>query len=265
MNYWPLVPIPLSAYLSGGIRAAHVVKTSAYAIFGERPAVSKPTTRVDWDAWRRGILAKVQPETTALAVIDVQNDFCSDGGALAALGSDVSPCRIAAQRIADFLPRVRPLLRMVAFFRLEYDPPQMSAVQRERLLRDGRAVLCAPGSSGVGFFIEPGPTDKVFTKYRYSAFSNERFLDTLRSAPIETIAVTGVDTHICVENTVRHGYDLGYRMLVVSDLVATRKSELHRHEQSLQVAERYFGLAIDSVQLLQLLDRTPGSRSDSRD
>jgi len=62
-----------------------------------------------------------------------------------------------------------------------------------------------------------------------------------------------VDTHICVEGTVRHGYDLGYRMLMLSDLVATRRSELARHENALAVCERYFGLVIDSKMLLDVL------------
>jgi len=99
----------------------------------------------------------------------------------------------------------------------------------------------------------PAPKDLVFIKHRYSAFSNERFCSLLQEHSITTVVVTGVDTHICVEGTVRHGYDLGYRMLVLADLVATRKSEFSRHESSLTLCERYFALTVDSNTFLETL------------
>jgi ureidoacrylate peracid hydrolase len=211
------------------------------------------STRPDWIGWRNGILAKVEPRQTAVAVIDIQRDFCCADGALARLGSDVSPSRAAADAIAHFLPRIRPLVAFVAFFRLVYDPSRMSGVQQERLLRDGRPIICAPDSRGSELVIEPAENDKVFTKHRYSAFSSPEFRDALRLQSIDTIAVVGVDTHICVEGTVREGYDLGYRMLVLADLVATRSSELARHESSLAICERYFGLVVESKVLLETL------------
>lgn len=207
----------------------------------------------EWNAWKEGVLSKIDPRRTALAIIDIQRDFCSADGALALLGSDVSPCAAAADRIAEFLPRVRNHIPLLAFFRLVYDPSCLSDAQRERLLRDGRPVICSPDSSGSDLFISPGPGDRVFTKHRYSAFSNEQFCHALHADSIDTVAVSGVDTHICVENTVRQGHDLGYRMIVLSDLVATRRSEFSRHENALTLSERYFGLVIESEQFLNLL------------
>lgn len=207
----------------------------------------------DMDAWKAEILAKVHPQQTALLVVDLQNDFCSDDGALAALGSDVSPCRAVAERIIDFLPKARGMLAVTAFFQLIYDVEKMSEAQRERLVRNGKPVICVPGSFGSELFITPEPGDLVFTKYRYGGFSNEQFRRQLLERSITTIAVTGVDTHICIEGTVRQGYDLGYRMLVLSDLVATRRSELARHENSLTLCARYFALTLDSGTFLRAL------------
>jgi ureidoacrylate peracid hydrolase len=203
------------------------------------------------DEWRSIVLSKVDPRCSALAVIDLQNDFCSDKGALALLGSDVAPCKEVAYRIGEFLPKVREQMGVVAFFRLVYDVEKMSESQRERLLRDGQPVVCAAGSIGCELFVRPAPSDLVFTKYRYSAFSSQEFLDVLRARSISTVVVVGVDTQICVEGTVRHGYDLGYRMLVVSDLVATRSSELARHENSLAICERYFSITLQSGEFVR--------------
>jgi ureidoacrylate peracid hydrolase len=205
------------------------------------------------DEWKSVVLSKVDPDYTALLVVDLQNDFCSAEGALASLGSDVSPCATAAQKIEEFLLKVRGKVSFVAFFQLVYDPGKMSESQRERLIRDGKPIICAPGTMGSELFVQPVATDFVFVKHHYSAFSNKQFQELLRERSIRTLAVTGVDTHICVEGTVREGYDLGYRMLVLSDLVATRSSELSRHENSLAMCERYFALTLESNKFLALL------------
>lgn len=207
------------------------------------------------DAWKEVALSKVEPRSTALLVIDIQKDFCSEDGALAALGSDVTPCAAVARRIADFLPRVRNEVAFAAFFRLVYDPKEMSESQQERLIRNGLPFICTPGTRGVDLFISPDPKDLVFTKHRYSAFSNDRFRQVLRERSISTIVTVGVDTHICVEGTVRHGYDLGYRMIVLSDLVATRQSESARHENSLALCGRYFALILESNSFIEFLHR----------
>jgi len=220
---------------------------------------AKPTSQ----DWKADVLSKVDPVRTALLVIDLQRDFCSDDGALAALGSDVSPCKTVANRIADFLPDARGQVAFVAFFKLIYEIDEMSEAQRERLLRDGKPVICGPASSGSELCITPAREDLIFEKHRYSAFTNEHFRQLLKDCAISTVAVAGVDTHICVEGTVRHGYDLGYRMLVLSDLVATRRAEFNRHENSLALCERYFALTLDSGAFLELLRTRPALSSES--
>lgn len=205
------------------------------------------------NAWRNEALSKIDPRHTALLVIDLQNDFCSDSGALAVLGSNVSPCKAVAERIAPFLRKVRDVLPLIAFFRLVYDPDRMSESQKERLMRDGKPIICQPGSSGVELFVSPEASDLIFTKHHYSAFTNDEFLRVLHERGIKNVVVTGVDTHICVEGTVRQGYDLGYRMLVLRDLVATRESELAQHQNSLATCERYFAISLESHLFTELL------------
>jgi len=214
-----------------------------------------PPLKPDTDAWKAEVLSKIDPHRTAVLAIDLQTDFCSSDGALAALGSDITPCTGTAERIARFLPQVRGLVDTIAFFQLIYDVDEMSASQQERLLRDGKPFLCVPETPGSRLVINPAPGDLVFTKHRYSAFTNASFLQLLHDRSINTVVVTGVDTHICIEGTVRHGYDLGFRMVVLSDLVGTRKSELGRHETSLQLCERYFSVLVTSRIFLAALNQ----------
>jgi ureidoacrylate peracid hydrolase len=212
------------------------------------------------EQWRNDALSRIDPTQTALLVVDLQKDFCSDEGALAALGSDVSASKAVVERIARFLPRVRGIINLVAFFQLVYDPRQMSDAQKERLIRDGKPVVCDPEGRGCDLVLTPESTDLTYIKHRYSAFSNPEFCAVLRNRSIANVVVTGVDTHICVEGSVRHGYDLGFRMFVLSDLVATRRSEIARHENSLALCERYFGLTVESDAFIGICEANLGTR-----
>lgn len=100
---------------------------------GPRPHASPETAD-----WKRKILSALDPRHTALIVVDLQNDFCSPRGALALRGSDVGPCTAVAERVAGALPDLRGIASTVAFFRLVYDPTEMSSSQRERLLSGGK-------------------------------------------------------------------------------------------------------------------------------
>lgn len=133
-----------------------------------------------------------------------------------------------------------------------YDPAEMSQSQKERLIKNGQPIICRPQSPGCELVVTPERDDFVFVKHRYSAFSNPEFQALLKERQITSVAVAGVDTHICVEGSVRQGYDLGFRMLVLSDLVGTRRSELSRHENSLALCERYFALTVEGDAFLSL-------------
>lgn len=197
------------------------------------------------------MLHGLDPQKTVLFVIDVQNDFCSRTGALAALGSDPTPAAKIAEEIAVALPKIRSLIQRIFFFRLVYDPTKMSAAQKERLLRDGKPILCSPEGDGTKLFrVSPEKDDIIIVKHRYGAFSAAELCDYLISNQIENIVVTGVDTHICVEGTIRQGYDLGYRMIMLSDLVSTRASELPAHEHSLFQCRKYYAIVTTSGNLL---------------
>ena len=222
---------------------------------------AKPASEI----WKAGVLSKIEPAHTALLIIDLQRDFCSDDGALAALGSDVSPCQAVANRIANFLPEARGQVAFVKLF--SNSSIKLMRCRRHNvsvLSATAKTVICVPGAPVLNCSLSQFPGDRIFENIVTAHFSRRSLpavVERLRS--ITTVAVAGVDTHICVEGTVRNGYDLGYRMLVLSDLVATRRAESNRHENSLALCERYFALTVDSGSFLELL-RTRSSGSDAR-
>jgi nicotinamidase-related amidase len=76
-----------------------------------------------------------------------------------------------------------------------------------------------PGTPGHPFKPEsmPLPHETVIGKNANSAFVNTSLEDTLGDRGATTLAICGVLTHNCVEATVRHAGNLGYRVFVPAD------------------------------------------------
>ena len=92
--------------------------------------------------------------------------------------------------------------------------------------KSGRAsrdvVPLAPRSADVTFVYAPGPAEEVVHKIGVLAFQGTRLDGLLRNVGADEVVVAGAFTHMVVESTVRQGFDLGYRMIVVEDGAALR-------------------------------------------
>lgn len=69
--------------------------------------------------------------------------------------------------------------------------------------------------------LRPGTADLVIDKHGYDAFHGTPLDAALRRRGIDHLVVTGVMTDICVLATISGGMNLGYKMTVVRDGVAT--------------------------------------------
>jgi len=68
---------------------------------------------------------------------------------------------------------------------------------------------------------------EVFLKCRYSAFTNVRVAERLKTLGVDSLVIAGLKTNLCVESTVRDAFDLGFMCIVAEDAVAARSRELH--------------------------------------
>jgi nicotinamidase-related amidase len=88
----------------------------------------------------------------------------------------------------------------------------------------------APGSGGpfdpasghvrVMDWVPQGP-DAVFRKQTYSALASGGLRDWLETRGIERLLVSGIRTEQCCETTTRHGSDLGFDVVYVSEATLT--------------------------------------------
>ncbi|PWR02913.1 bifunctional nicotinamidase/pyrazinamidase [Meridianimarinicoccus roseus] len=176
----------------------------------------------------------MRPDTNALVVIDVQNDFC-DGGALAVPGGSavVAPINALMQEFSAVV------------FSQDWHPAGHSSFASEH---PGKAPLemiempygpqvlwpdhCVQGSAGAGFHpdLDTARADVIVRKgYRrtidsYSAFfENDHTTPTglegyLRSRGITNLTLVGLALDFCVQYSARDAARLGFDVEVRCDL-----------------------------------------------
>lgn len=188
----------------------------------------------DWAVTRGSALNRfdtIDPARAALVVIDMQNVFLAPDEVFGnANAIDIIPAvnRLAGAMRAAGAPVIwtrqtvsdDPALAMPDW---QYDlslPDVRRAV--ETMIAGTRSHALHPGMA-----VDAG--DVVIDKYRYSAFlCPARALETeLRARGIDMIVVAGTLTNVCCESTARDGNMLGYRVIAVSDAMATHTDAEH--------------------------------------
>jgi ureidoacrylate peracid hydrolase len=174
-------------------------------------------------------LARVDPSTTRLLAVDVQNDFLADGGWFANHGHDLEPMRRAVDNMERFISLARAAGVRPIFVKAIYDEKWLSRPMRARHALVGLDTHhCQEGTWGAEFYVlRPQPDDDVIVKHRYSAFIGTELDPLLRAQGVENLIIVGVTTNVCVESTARDGYMLDYHILLVEDCTASYSEEPH--------------------------------------
>jgi ureidoacrylate peracid hydrolase len=194
--------------------------------------------------------ARVDPATTRLVIVDVQNDFLADGGWFDRSGQDLSLMRRAVEDLVGFIPVARAAGVGPIFIQAIYDEKWLSRPMLERHELVGFDTRhCQSGTWGAEFYeVAPEPGDDVIVKHRYSAFVGTELDPLLRAQGVENLIMTGVTSNVCVESTARHAYMLDYHILVVSDLSASYAQA--PHEATLDNIRRAFGRVVTSEEIV---------------
>ncbi len=199
---------------------------------------------------------KVDPKHAALLVVDVQNDFCAEGGMMHREGSDLTMVKEMIPRLERLIEEAREAGMPVIFIRNVYNTDDnwyLSDVWLEQAARtrQGSYVIhsvCGAGSWEGDFYkVRPTEKDVIVTKHRFSAFQDTDLDLILRSRGIKTLIMTGISTDVCVESTARDGFFRDYYIVFTSDCTAAYSDE--DHECTLRNMRRYFGqvVTVDEV------------------
>lgn len=172
----------------------------------------------------------VAPRHTAVLVVDMQNDFCAPGGYIErVMKKDAAACRDVAQPIDRLLTLARNANVPVFWLRANYAHELLPESMYAKLVRQGITdVCCARGTWGADWFgVEPMTGEPVIEKHCYSGFMRTNLHRLLEDRGIGTLVFCGVQTHVCVESTLRDAHSLGYYCVVASDCVASHTPALH--------------------------------------
>ena len=174
---------------------------------------------------------RLRPETTALVLIDLQNDFLHPRGAygrakcsspaLAALPARVAEVARAARLWGGWT--VATLFTLVPGREGEpFVAPHLRALRPFLAKGD-----FAPGSWGQDVIDELKPIDFNVEKIAYSAFHQSRLEFVLRKAGMTTLVFAGIVTNGGVASTLRHAHVLEFETLLLGDGCAAFKPEVH--------------------------------------
>lgn len=203
-------------------------------------------------------LPVLNPGKTRLIVVDVQNDFCHEGGAFGKMGIPMGPIQEAVSRLAGFLEGVRRAGMPAIFVRTEHSEWTNAPSWLTRRVTAGaeRVLPCAQGTWGAEFYrLQPAPGDRVVVKHRYSAFAGTELDLLLRSRGVTHLLLAGVATNVCVESTARDGFMRDYHVILVEDCCAAASPEEHRG--TLVNMRKYFGAVHSAADLLRVLNDEP--------
>lgn len=77
--------------------------------------------------------------------------------------------------------------------------------------------------------LDPQESDIILEKRRFSAFFKTDLDQTLRTLKIDTVAVGGINTHICVLATALDAVCHDFETVILEDLSAAYKREIHQN------------------------------------
>lgn len=210
-------------------------------------------------------LDRFLPGRAALAVVDVQNDFCAPEGALPnGYQFDLTDVAVMVPRLHRLIRSARTVGIPVIFVRTLHDESNDSAAWLGRLGTgvgsERTRVTCRTGSWGADFYeVGPQPGDYVVTKHRFSAFVGTNLALTLTSLGVNSVLFTGVATEVCVESSLRDGLFHEFYVNLVEDCSASYSRAAH--EASVRVVGKHFGLVTTSDELTELWAKHPKSRA----
>jgi nicotinamidase-related amidase len=172
------------------------------------------------------------PATTALVLIEYQNDFTSPGGVLHG----------AVERVMGETKMLDNTVQLVAALRSKgvtiMHAPIMFAPGYGELSRhpygilkgvvDGKAFVKGSWGAEIVDALRPQDGDIVVEGKRgLDTFASTNLDFILRSKGIKTVILGGFLTNCCVESTMRSAYEQGYHVVTLSDCVAATSTEEH--------------------------------------
>ncbi len=199
----------------------------------------------------------IDPSTTAVVLIEYQNDFTTDGGVLHGAVEGVmerTDMMANSTRVAEAARDAgATVLHAPITFAEGYNEITSHPYGILKGVVDGNAFV--KDTWGAAIVDEMAPKDGdivVEGKRGLDTFASTNLDFILRSKGIKTLVLGGFLTNCCVESTMRSGYENGYQVITLSDCVAATSVE--EHDNALRFDYPMFSQPMTSIEFIDSVD-----------
>lgn len=209
---------------------------------------------------------------TAVIVVDMQNDFGTQGGMFDRAGIDISGIQKVVGPTAKILAAARQAGAKIIYLKMGYRPDLSDlgapdSVNRVRHLRlhvgdkvtapdgtESRILIRDTWNTDIVGGLKPQAGDDVVYKTRFSGFYETDLDARLKNMGIKYLIITGCTTSICVDSTVRDAMFRDYLCVLLADCMSEPIGHglpRSNHDASLLAAEVLLGWVSDSDRFLK--------------
>ncbi|GLY30677.1 cysteine hydrolase [Kineosporia sp. NBRC 101731] len=176
----------------------------------------------------------IDPSSTALVLIEYQNDFTSQGGVLHEAVAPVMADTGMLQKTKAVAQAARAagitVMHAPISFAEGYNEISSHPYGILKGVVDGKAFIKGSWGAAIVDDLTPQAGDIVVEGKRgLDTFASTNLDFMLRSKGIRTVVLGGFLTNCCVESTMRSGYENGYRVITLSDCMAATSAEEHEN------------------------------------
>jgi ureidoacrylate peracid hydrolase len=195
----------------------------------------------------------LDPATTAVVLIEYQNEFTTDGGVLHGAVAEVMDKTNMLENTHHVVEAARAagatIMHAPITFAAGYNELSKHPYGILKGVVDGSAFVKGSWGAAIVDSLTPQDGDIVVEGKRgLDTFASTNLDFILRSKGITTIILGGFLTNCCVESTMRSGYENGYQVITLSDCTAA--TSVAEHENAISYDYPMFSKPMTAAEVI---------------